>query len=123
MRIGSITAGTITSSNSTGLIPAIPVGSSGPLTADQCKGQVVYSTGANTHALPAPVVGLSVTIDAVTAAIQTINPGTGKRIILDGVAKAPGATLVSDGTVGALVTLHADSTSGWTVVGKNKTWT
>jgi hypothetical protein len=123
MRIGSITTGSIVGADITGLIPGIPISSSGPLTAAQCKGQVVYSTGANTIALPTPVVGMSVTITAVTAAIQTINPGTGIRIILDGVAKGAGVTLVSDGTVGALVTMHADSTSGWTVVGKNKTWT
>jgi hypothetical protein len=107
----------------TGLIPAIPISVSTPLSADQCKGQVVYSTGANTITLPTPVAGMSVTITAVTATIQTVAPGVGIRIILDGVAKAGGANLVSDGTVGALVTLHADSTSGWTVVGKNKTWT
>ena len=106
----------------TGLILAIPINGNTPLSATQCLGQVVYSTGANTVTLPISVAGMSVTIYAVTAAIQTIAPGTGKRIILNGVSLGDNVSMTSDGTIGALVTLHSDSASGWVVVGKSGTW-
>ena len=104
-------------------VSVVAVSQNTVLTSLQTKGNLILVTGARTITLPRVTKGDLVTIYAVTASVVSLTPNSADRIILDGVALGNGASIVSAGTAGDLITLVGDSPDGWVQVGRANDWT
>ena len=68
--------------------------------------------------LPNPLtIGDALIVYSTGANVVTVKPNAADRIVLNGVAKADGVTIVSDGVAGTYITLVCDSADGWTTLG------
>ena len=56
------------------------------------------------------------------ASVVTITPNAADRIRILGTSKSDGVSLVSNGTLGEVVTLFVDSSAGWSVLSMYGTW-
>jgi hypothetical protein len=97
------------------------------LTVAQCLGFIHYVTVAGVTTINLPAVstvidGSYVTIYMTTAYQLIIDPNASDRIKLDGVDLSDGYKIASDSRVGNFVSLHKDSSNGWTVMGKFGYW-
>ena len=81
--------------------------------ADELLGGVVYVTASAVMTLPAVSAGKRCTIIAIGAVAVTITPDASDRIILDGVALADGASVVSKSLAGDVAHVTYESADGW----------
>ncbi len=96
-------------------------GSNQTLTVTECRGYVIYVTGAATITLPAIADGMSVTIITIGAVAVSVDPNASDLIYLDGTALDDGdkiTNLSAAGDIAVLTYYSADgwyaSTNGWT---------
>jgi len=87
--------------------------SSQALTAIECKGYVIYVTGAATITLPAVAAGMSVTIITIGAVAVSVDPNASDLIYLDGTALDDGDKITNTSTAGDIATLTYYSADGW----------
>jgi hypothetical protein len=123
---GQVAAETLALGKIQGGAPPVSKVSAGAISAAECRGSIIYVSGAGTYTLAAVsgvIDGGSLTVLVIGAISVSLDPDSGDRIILDGVALDDGDKITSDGTAGACVTLHKDSAAGWTVVGGSLGWT
>lgn len=110
---------------SASMVPQFNITTTGTLTSTQCRGGVGYVSASSIIGLPAVSIlpeGSYVTIYCTTASPVSIDPNSVDRIRLDGVALADGTMITSSESVGDYISLHRDSTSGWTTLGRQGTW-
>jgi len=109
--------------NLAGYVEVLSCGEDTLLTQAQVRGQLILVSATATITLPSAWVGAVVTIYSKTAAAVMVDPNVDDRIVLDGVAGGGGKKITSASGAGDYVTLIADSTDGWTVIGRSGTWT
>jgi hypothetical protein len=83
------------------------------LTDEECRGGVIYVTGAATITLPAIASGMSVTILTVGAVAVSVDPNASDKIWLDGTALDDGDKITNLSTAGDIATLTYYSADGW----------
>lgn len=81
--------------------------------ADELLGGTVYVTASAVMTLPAVSAGKHCTIIVLGAVAVTITPNASDRIILDGVALADGASIVSESSAGDVAHVRYESADGW----------
>jgi hypothetical protein len=123
--LGSVSAASLALGEAQAGLPAVSKASAGAISAAECRGQVIYVSGAGTYTLPAVsgvITGGLITVSVIGAITVSLDPDAADRIILNGVALDDGDKITSDGAAGATVTLHKDSANGWTVIGGSIGW-
>ena len=117
-----VTTGTIS-----GKIPMITKSDNytlGTDAAQEAYGYMVWMSGANkTLTLPAVAAGMSVCLYSTDAEIKRVDPNGSDGIRMSAARDTDGDAIASTAAIGAFVCLVADSADGWTVLGKNGTWT
>ena len=121
--LSSTNAGTRSWVSPVSLFPILPVATN-PYSITSGGGTIYQVSIVCTINLPHPVVvGDTMVIYDVAGKVITVTPNALDRIILNGVAKSDGVSMVSDGIVGTFITLFADSSAGWTTLGGYGIWT
>lgn len=97
------------------------------ITAAQCIMYAHYITNAGATVLNLPEAatvadGAYFVCYMTTAYTLTVNPHNNDRIKLNGVNLSNGQEIISPGSVGNFVTLHKDSATGWTLLGRSGYW-
>ena len=107
--------------SATGLVNTATYATDQTLTVAQCKGYIIYVTGAATVTLPARFAGMNVSIITIGAVEVSIDPNASDLIVLDGIALDDGDKITNLSTAGdiAVITDYgADgfyaSTNSWT---------
>ena len=88
-------------------------GSAQTLTTTECKGYVIYVTGAATITLPAIASGMSVTIITIGNIAVSVDPNASDLIYLDGVALDDGDKITNGSVSGDIAVLTYYSADGW----------
>lgn len=102
-----------TTSDTTSGQPTVSYATSQTLTAKECRGYVVYVTGAATITLPAVADGASVTIITIGAVAVSVDPNASDKIWLDGTALDDGDKITNTSTAGDMTVLTYYSADGW----------
>jgi hypothetical protein len=83
------------------------------LTDAECRGGIVYVTGAATITLPAVADGMSVSIHTIGAIAVSVDPNASDKIWLDGTALDDGDKITNKSTSGDIAVLTYYSADGW----------
>ena len=83
------------------------------LTDAQCRGGIIYVTGAATITLPAVADGMSVSIHTIGAIAVSVDPNASDKIWLDGTALDDGDKITNKSTSGDIAVLTYYSADGW----------
>ena len=83
------------------------------LTDAQCRGGIIYVTGAATITLPAVAEGMSVSIHTIGAIAVSVDPNASDKIWLDGTALDDGDKITNKSTSGDIAVLTYYSADGW----------
>ena len=91
------------------------------LTATECKGYVIYVTGAATITLPSVADGMHVTVITIGDVEVSVDPNASDKIWLDGVALDDGDKITNGSASGDIAVLTYYSADGWH--GSTNGWT
>ena len=120
--INLVTTGTIS-----GKIPMITKSDNYTLGADNAQeayGYMIWMSGANkTLTLPAVAAGMSGCLYSTDAEIKRLDPNASDGLRMGAARDTDGDAIASTAAIGAFVCFVADSADGWTILGKNGTWT
>ena len=92
--------------------------------AQEAYGYIIWMSGANkTLTLPAVVAGMSGCLYSTDAEIKRLDPNASDGLRMGAARDTDGDAIAATAAIGAYVCWVADGADGWTILGKNGTWT
>ena len=120
-------AGVLSTGNITGRVPIVSKSAAYTLGTDSLLepyGSIVMLTGdATVLTLPAVVAGMSVLVYSADNNTKRVDPNANDGIVIDGARNTDGKYIQLSAGIGNFVSLFADSSAGWSVLGRNGTLT